>query len=233
MRSFVGALLALAAAAAVTDVDGVAGAAEENLAPPNSPTTRPSTPIAWGLRTDTGVGVGALPGSGGIAGVVGYAGEVWLSKYLGIGAQLGLEYLASISLGSCGSGCSSASALRVSLGPAVTLRGSSTASFPFLSLSLGVAIGTSRYDYSCESYVVNCPVDYWHSDAPALSGTLVAAWLFHPGGAIGPLIRADCFKFGDSSYGSPGSGAVACAFTTGVTMGLGGTRRTEGSGATW
>jgi hypothetical protein len=198
--------------------------------------TEPADRVAWGLRLNGSVGYASFPNyaGGGPAGRVGVDGEYWLSRNVGVGLELGLESLGTLNW--CGgTTCTDAKATRVSLAPAIAVRGNNLTSFPIASLALGYAVGHSQTTTIADlGYIASSG---WASDAAVPYASLIGAWLFHLGHvrpasaafALGPLVRLDGFPFAESVSGALSSGSFAWAFTLGVTLGLG-VETTSGKG---
>jgi len=75
-----------------------------------------------------------MPEGSGPTARAGIDGEYWLSKNVGVGGELALEYLTIFDW--CGgSKCVDGKATRVSLAPAIAVRGSGPKSFPVASLA--------------------------------------------------------------------------------------------------
>jgi hypothetical protein len=186
-------------------------------------------PIAGDLRPNVAVGVGPLPeGDGGIVGRVGVDGEYWLSKHVGIGAQLGFQAMTTFDLSPPASG-STWSEHRVSLAPAVTFRGSNPRHFPMVSLALGYSWGHSDSQRYCELNVSDCQPWSASNEAAGLYGSLMGAWLFHsatdegPGAAfaIGPLVRLDWLTYDNFFQSGFGFSRWGWTLTAGLTIGFG------------
>jgi hypothetical protein len=168
-------------------------------------------------------------GSVGTAERVGIDGEYWLSKNVGIGPQFGYQVLKTFSIWPSDNG-SSVSENRVSLAPAVTIRGNNPANFPIISAALGYSWGHSDWQRWCDSAEAGCTPSNGTSNASGLYGSLTGAWLFHPryarptsvAFALGPLIRVDWLTyhnyFRDRAFGFESFGVT---FTTGLTIGFG------------
>jgi hypothetical protein len=215
----------LATAAATVALAARAYAAGESPAPNGAVAAAEPAPIAGGLRPNAGVGFAPMPeGDGGVVGRVGVDGEYWLSKHIGIGAQLGFQTMKTVTIWPSGSG-STWSEHRVSLAPAVTLRGSNPKNFPMVSLALGYSWGQSDSQNYCD---VGCQPSSGSSDASGLYGSLMGAWLFHSATgkpdaafAIGPLVRLDWLTYDNFFQSGFGFGRWGWTFTTGLTLGFG------------
>jgi hypothetical protein len=181
------------------------------------------SPIAWGLRLSAGVGGGSLPSASDGGPTVGFSleGEYWLSRNVGVGAQLSAQWISTFNF-MCET-CTSDSIRRVSLAPAIVLRGNNPRSFPTASLALGYSLGHEDASHSCDpaDQRSDCQESSWSGDKSGLFGSLTAAWLFHgtqpPGSAafaIGPLLRLDWFSY-------DGLQKNVAVFTIGLTIGVG------------
>jgi hypothetical protein len=188
--------------------------ADESEPPPGSVVdTARSAPIAWSVRLSAGVGLAPVPdGDLGVAGRVGIDGEYWLSKNLGIGAQVGFHAIHSVSIWPS-ENATTYSEDRISLAPAFAVRGANPTSFPMASLALGYSWGhgTGR-------------------DPSGLYGSLTAAWLFHPANvlkgsivsALGPVVRIDWLTYDNFSRGGGfGFESWGWTLTAGLTIGFG------------
>jgi hypothetical protein len=220
-RAAMGVAAAVAAVALAPDVH----AAGENPAPSGPAAPTESAPIAGGLRPNAGAGVASSPSGGNaMVGRVGVDGEYWLSKHVGIGVQLGFQAMTTVDLWPTDSG-STWSEHRISLAPAVTVRGSNPKTFPILSLALGYSWGHSDSHSFCD---IGCQPSSWSRDASGLYGSLMGAWLFHfatgrpdAAFAIGPMVRIDWLTYDNFFQSGFGFQRWGLTLTTGLTLGFG------------
>jgi hypothetical protein len=224
-----GALLTVSVA--TFGLEGLAHASDRDEAPQSpSGMPEPRAYVAWGVRPNFSGGFAGTPDGNGPTGRVGIDAEYWLSENVGVGVQLGLEYLTTLNV--CGgSRCTDAKATRASLAPAIAVRGNGPTSFPMASLALGYAWGHSEAGTTEDVGYVRA--SGWASDAAVPYSSLTAAWLFRPqqvraGSSVfefGPLVRLDFFPFADSVSTAFSSGSFAWAFMGGFTLGLGRARQ--------
>jgi hypothetical protein len=180
---------------------------------------------AWGIRLTGSTGVGVVPYAGGVAGAarVDVDAEYWLSSNIGVGGQLGFEWLSSIDLGEVVP-YESGHTGRFFAAPAIAIRGSNPSSYPLFSFAFGYALGASEEDRYCDSTDPFCHGYNWTGGGSGPYASLAAAWLFHPGGvrparaafALGPLVRGDWFDIPEGPR--TGSGWT---LTAGMTIGFG------------
>jgi hypothetical protein len=229
--------------AGTTIVLGREALAADDSGAPNAtlaaPEPEPPAPIAWGLRFTASAGLAYLPEDptgGGVALRVGLDGEYWLSKNIGIGAQLGFQALQAVDFCFDEETCNSASASRLSVAPTLTLRGNNATiptahGYPLVSLALGYSWGHTEASTSCDpdptDQYPTCQSGDEISDTSGPYGSLTAAWIFHPGQqpgpgafALGPLVRVDWFSLYDPTSSSFGTDTFGWTFTTGITMGF-------------
>jgi hypothetical protein len=193
--------LGLLAGASLMGIAGQARAAGAADGPAHvAPEPVPS--FAWGLRFNGSIGFASDPEANQLASAsrIGVDAEYWLSRSVGIGAQLAFEYLSTID--GFGETYASSDTTRGAFAPAITVRGADPTSFPLASLALGYTLGTTATYVRCElGSIAGCQPDYGGTDSGPYA-SLSTAWLFHSGEvrpgstvfAIGPLARLDVFS---------------------------------------
>jgi hypothetical protein len=226
LSSSLRAALTLAVAGAAVGFDTEVHAADTHASSAPAPPAEPPARIRWGLRVSGGVGLAVFSDQSdrGLVWRLGLDGEYWLSKNIGIGAQLGYQALATLDW----LGGSWENANRLSLAPSITLRGSNPMNFPALSLAAGVSWGhREEGGYSCDPGPDCNGNAYSRSDSSwEPYGSLTGEWVFHPGDvrpgtavlAIGPMLRIDWFPLDSDRFSF---GPFGWTFTTGMTLGFG------------
>jgi hypothetical protein len=228
MRCLLRTVIVVMAAGTSSGLAPQAHAADETV-PPSRVRAGAVPRYAWGLRLNGSWGGGGLQyaDDGALVGRVGLDGEYWLSKNVGVGAQLAYESAQTFSPGGA---YNTGRTSRASVAPAVAIRGSNPTSFPLLTLALGYAFGSSTEYHACD--LNSCPETYWTALGSGPYASLMAAWSFHPGHAraestafaLGPLIRLDAFGIGDRR-GAPDAFSNsnfegAWCLTAGLTIGF-------------
>jgi hypothetical protein len=185
-----------------------AQAAAESEAP--SPPQGDLPQAQWDVRLNAGLGYGQPRFQTGLTGCcpgarVGLDAEYWLSTYVGVGLQVGVEGLSTIRLDVGGADDSQASASQnaYTIAPALTLRGSNPRSFPFLSVAVGYSWGHSEFSNYCDPDYLGtslprgqCMETYDAKNESGLYGSAKAAWLFRiergtSALTLGPMVRLD------------------------------------------
>ena len=191
----------------------------------------PVSPEAWGVRLNGSLGAAAVAYANNASGAVrvGVDAEYWFSRNVGLGAQLGFDWLSTIVMADT---YDFGQTTRVSLAPSIAVRGSDPSSFPLASLALGYAFGSSEENHSCEYRNGICTPYSWTGGGSGPFASLLVAWMFHPwpmrpgsaAFALGPLARVDGFSLGEG----PRGGALVdvfshygWVFTVGMTIGFG------------
>jgi hypothetical protein len=226
---FRAALCAAAALATVVILEAQAHAAELASAGVRE-TAGPTPPIAWDVRLDATVGAGSLAFArdGSLGWRFGVDTEYWVSRYVGVGFQVGYEEQTTLDW--CLGSCNSAHVARMSIAPSITARGSNPSNYPMATLSLGLGWGHEETSSSCDPSDT-CTVSFSRSAADTWGpyGSLTLAWIFHAGDihpgigsfAVGPMIRADGFSLLDTGAHMPNLSVLGWSFLTGITLGVG------------